>query len=167
MNDWIKWAGGACPVPIGTMVEVRFRDGEHLGPVPAGVSLPGITREANGNFWLNENMGGDIVAYRVVQPAAETTEPASGGGKLAGDHYYRVTVNDPISPEVKPYTAECADIIESLGMTFNEGEAFKALWRLAAARHGRGKAGNKPQYDADKVAHYGARVAAQTKRGAQ
>jgi len=89
----------------------------------------------------------------------------SGGGKLAGDHYYRVKVSDPISPEVNPYTAECADIIEALGMTFNEGEAFKALWRLAAGRQGRGKAGGKPQYDADKVAHYGARVAAQTRRG--
>lgn len=90
--------------------------------------------------------------------------PALNGGKLKGDHYYRVTVAEPISPEVQPYTAECADIIEALGMTFNEGEAFKALWRLAAARRGRAKPGTVPQYDADKVAHYGARVAAQTKR---
>lgn len=87
----------------------------------------------------------------------------SGGGKLSGDHYYRVRVGEPISPEVEPYTAECAGIIEALGMTFNEGEAFKALWRLAAARQGRGKAGNKPQYDADKAAHYGQRVAAHTR----
>lgn len=90
--------------------------------------------------------------------------PASGGGKLTGDHYYRVQVAEPMSPELQPYSAECADIIEALGMTFNEGEAFKALWRLAAGRQGRGKAGGKPQYDADKVAHYGARVAVQTKK---
>ncbi len=83
----------------------------------------------------------------------------SGGGKLSGDHYYRVQVPSPISPELVPYIAECADIIEALGMTFNEGETFKAVWRLAAARQGRGKAGGDPQYDADKVAHYGARVA--------
>ena len=84
------------------------------------------------------------------------------GGKLSGDHYYRVRVSTPIAPDVKAYTAECADIIEALGMTFNEGEAFKALWRLAAARQGRGKPGNKAQYDADKVAHYGERVRVQT-----
>jgi hypothetical protein len=90
--------------------------------------------------------------------------PPLTGGKLSGDHYYRVDVAEPISPELQPYSAECADIIEALGMTFNEGEAFKALWRLAAARQGRGKPGNRAQYDADKVAHYGARVAAQTKR---
>jgi hypothetical protein len=86
------------------------------------------------------------------------------GGKLAGNHYYRVEVADPISPELAPYSAECADIIEALGMTFNEGEAFKALWRLAAARKGRAKPGGSPQYDADKAAHYGTRVAVQTKR---
>lgn len=88
------------------------------------------------------------------------------GGKLAGDHYYRVHVADPISPELAPYSAECADIIEALDMTFNEGEAFKAIWRLAAARQGRGKPGNKAQYDADKASHYGGRIAVQTKRGA-
>jgi hypothetical protein len=92
-------------------------------------------------------------------------EHPTGGGKLTGDHYYRVHVDEPIAPDVAPYTAECADIIEALGMTFNEGEAFKALWRLAAARQGRTKAGGKGlQYDADKAAHYGARVAVHTRR---
>jgi hypothetical protein len=84
----------------------------------------------------------------------------SGGGKLTGKHYYRVEVASPISPELQPYSAECADIIEALDMTFNEGECFKALWRLAAARQGRTKAGRgDSRYDADKVAHYGTRVA--------
>ncbi len=95
-------------------------------------------------------------------PEPPPVAPALNGGKLAGDHYYRVRVVKPISPEVQPYTAECADIIESLNMTFNEGEAFKALWRLAASRQGRGKPGNKAQDDADNVAHYGQRVAAHT-----
>lgn len=95
---------------------------------------------------------------------ATPIEQPSGGGKLSGDHYYRVRVAAPIAPDVTPYTAECADIIEALGMTFNEGEAFKAIWRLAAARQGRLKPGSKGlQYDADKVAHYGKRVAVQTK----
>lgn len=94
----------------------------------------------------------------------EEFDDASGGGKLKGDHYYRVEVKEPISPEVEPYIAECADIIEALNMTFNEGEAFKALWRLAASRQGRGKPGNKPEYDADKVAHYGLRTAVHTRR---
>lgn len=104
---------------------------------------------------------------RTVRQLPDACEFKSVGGKLSGNHYYRVQVTEPISPEVAPYSAECADIIEALGMTFNEGEAFKALWRLAAARQGRGKPGNTAQYDADKVAHYGARVAAQTKKEAR
>lgn len=101
-----------------------------------------------------------------AQAPAQTADTTLVGGKLTGDHYYRVVVNDPMSLDLQPYVAECADIIEALGMTFNEGEAFKALWRLAAARQGRGKPGNKPQYDADKAAHYGQRVAACERRKA-
>jgi hypothetical protein len=86
---------------------------------------------------------------------------ATGGGKLQGAHYYQVTVAEPINTELESYTAECADIIEALNMTFNEGEAFKAIWRGAAARQGRVKPnGQPPEYDADKAAHYGARIAA-------
>lgn len=97
--------------------------------------------------------------------AAEECKPSIlNGGKLSGDHYYIIEVKEPCSKELPPYVAECADIIEALGMTFNEGEAFKAIWRLAASRQGRGKPGNKAQYDADKSAHYGARIAAQTRR---
>ncbi len=99
----------------------------------------------------------------IASVAEEMAKPASGGAKLKGNHYYRVDVSHPISDEVQPYTAECADIIEALGMTFNEGEAFKALWRLAAGRT-LGLKKNDPQYDADKAAHYGARVAVQTAR---
>ena len=95
-----------------------------------------------------------------VDPGTEkTARQPSGGGALTGDHYYRVRVEAPVAPDLGAYVAECADIIEALGMTFNEGECFKALWRLAAARQGKAK-GTSAQYDADKVAHYGARVAA-------
>lgn len=128
--------------------------------------------------WTNEGVCGidfaDISPDDLIELIEDTSQAqplqvdntvASGGGKLTGNHYYRVQVGSPISAEVQPYVAECADIIEALNMTFNEGEAFKAIWRLAAARQGRGKAGNKPEYDADKAAHYGERIAAQTRKG--
>jgi hypothetical protein len=89
---------------------------------------------------------------------------------LQGDHYYLAPVPEPLNPERHPYVAECGDIIEALDMTFAEGEAFKALWRGAAARQGRAK-GTDPVYDADKVKHFGTRVAAhiraRIKRGAK
>ena len=93
-------------------------------------------------------------------------EHPTGGGKLTGDHYYRVHVDEPIAPDVAPYTAECADIIEALGMTFAEGEAFKAIWRRAAARtFGPTKKGyTDGLYDAEKVAFYGQRMVAMERR---
>ena len=105
-------------------------------------------------------------AYRESPPPFQGPVGSTGGAKLKGNHYYRVTVGDPMSDELGPYTAECADIIEALGMTFNEGEAFKAIWRLAAGRT-LGLKKNDPQYDADKAAHYGGRVAVQVARNAK
>lgn len=185
MSDWIEWNGGECPVPLGSVVEVKIRSGDVFERVASCIYWK--------NFSHPDDSGDDVIAYRIfkedpeaIQGFSSQVEQAvsiaqikgdagfcdpwptidfneSGGGKLSGDHYYRVNVSKPIAPDVAPYTAECADIIEALNMTFNEGEAFKALWRLAASRQGRVKDGSKGmQYDADKVAHYGARVAVQT-----
>lgn len=96
------------------------------------------------------------------RPEAPAIAAPTGGKQPGLASYYHVHIDAPMS-DVGAYTAECGDIIEALDMTFNEGEAFKALWRLAAMRQGRAKPGGSPIYDADKVAHYGARVAAHTR----
>ena len=76
----------------------------------------------------------------------------------ADGKYYEVDIAHPKSG--KPYRAECQDIIEALGMDFNEGNAFKALWRRCAARAlGKVKKGNEdPLYDAQKIEFYGNRI---------
>lgn len=79
-------------------------------------------------------------------------EPKLTGGKV---NYYLAQIKHPRREEQSPYQAECEDIIEALGMTFDEGCAFKALWRTAAARLGNGKPGHKAVYDMEKVVHYG------------
>ena len=80
--------------------------------------------------------------------------------KLSGgfNNYYLVKVKHPQRENQEPYMAECEDIIQALGMTFDEGCAFKALWRSAAARMGNGKPGNKAVYDAEKLVHYSNRI---------
>ncbi|MBB6253038.1 hypothetical protein [Nitrospirillum iridis] len=87
------------------------------------------------------------------------SKPLTGGSS----DYYKVPIAHPATPGVAPYTAECLDIIEALDMTFAEGNAFKAIWRLAAARMGNGKPGNTALYDAEKVEFFGARMVAQAK----
>jgi hypothetical protein len=75
--------------------------------------------------------------------------------------YYLVDVSNPNQSQIA-YQAECGDIIEALSMTFNEGCAFKAIWRTAAERTlGKAKAGGDAVYDAQKVRFYGARMEAQ------
>lgn len=75
--------------------------------------------------------------------------------------YYLVDIKNPNQGRVA-YQAECGDIIEALGMTFNEGCAFKAIWRIAAARTlGKAKEGGDALYDAQKVWFYGARMEAE------
>jgi hypothetical protein len=73
------------------------------------------------------------------------------GGKT---NYYLVKVTHPQRKEQPPYQAECEDIIRALGMTFDEGCEFKAIWRTASARLGNGKPGQAAEYDAEKRVHY-------------
>jgi hypothetical protein len=78
--------------------------------------------------------------------------------------YYTVAIKQPTTPGSPPYNAECNDIIEALGMNFAEGNAFKALWRMAAARMGKQKEGYKDGvYDAEKVVFFGQRLVEQYK----
>lgn len=74
------------------------------------------------------------------------------------NNYYLVEVKHPQRENQEPYMAECEDIIQALGMTFDEGCAFKALWRNAAARMGNGKPGNTPIYEMEKLVHYSNRI---------
>lgn len=73
--------------------------------------------------------------------------------------YYKLHIAHPIH-YLTPYNCECGDIIEALNMDFNEGEAFKAIWRKAAARLNMQKQGQTAQYDAEKIKYFGARILA-------
>lgn len=86
----------------------------------------------------------------------KTNDEYTGGSTT----YYQVDITHPINEQAQPYTAECQDIIDALGMTFNEGNAFKALWRRCAARTlGKSKRGyTDGLYDAEKVVFYGERM---------
>ena len=78
------------------------------------------------------------------------------GGKVG---YYEVEVKHPTREGREPYIAECNDIIEALGLSFAEGEAFKAIWRKGAARIKPGKRGHDSGlYDAEKARFYGTRM---------
>lgn len=65
--------------------------------------------------------------------------------------YYDITLADG-------RRVSCNDVIDALGMSFNRGEAFKALWRMGR------KPGTPAIYDAEKVGYYGQRELERLKR---
>jgi hypothetical protein len=98
----------------------------------------------------------------TLQVTQESPEPEYTGGSV---NYYKCFVASPTTLDL-PYHAECNDIIESLGMTFAEGNAFKAIWRRCAARtYGSKKKGyDNGLYDAEKVVFFGERMVEQSKQ---
>lgn len=90
----------------------------------------------------------------------KTTGQYNGENSGGDVNYYLCPVPNP--KRLKPYEAECEDIIEALEMNFAEGSAFKAIWRSCAERAlGRKKVGNTAIRDAEKVIYYGKRMYAQ------
>ena len=63
--DWIDWPGGECPVPTGTLVDVRYRNGEENHHIGAGISFA--------EDWNNDGSPLDIIAYRLHK-SQEVTE---------------------------------------------------------------------------------------------
>lgn len=92
MSEWIPWSGGPRPVERDTIVEVKLRDAPN----------PDRAEEWS---WRHLGSSEDIVAYRVVQDTAVSTEreqpeivdkPASLSHQVGGDHYKRLGDYQPI-----------------------------------------------------------------------
>lgn len=67
-TDWIEWAGGECPVPPMTMVQMKIRGDDVISsPTPAGFWSLVV------DWWKHEESPAfgntrDIIAYRIVKP---------------------------------------------------------------------------------------------------
>ena len=62
MTDWIEWRGGACPVPLATTVEVRYRGGVQVRDFAAYF------------LWGAIDSFSQIIAYRVVVQAPKAKD---------------------------------------------------------------------------------------------
>lgn len=74
-EGWIDWPGGECPVPCGTMVDVKHRCGavsenQQAWPKHRKKSDVMVNPLSNAGqaFWRHENSVMDIIAYRLHQP---------------------------------------------------------------------------------------------------
>ena len=114
-----------------------------------------------------------VSAYEWAVPIYEMTKEVTKEKKLTGgsSSYYTVYIKNPVSEGKElengiqePYVAECYDICKALGMTIDEFNIFKAIWRSAAARQGNGKPGAKALYDAEKMVFFSTENLASVKR---
>lgn len=73
-DGYTYWEGGECPVPKGTLVDVKYRDGVCVRSVPAGVSDVETQRYAYN--WSDFDGPGAIVAYKLSekQPTVEASK---------------------------------------------------------------------------------------------
>ena len=94
--------------------------------------------------------------YMIAEKKTESEDKAeTPSGGL--NNYWLVDVKKP-QRGGEPYQAEADDIIFALNMTFDEGEAFKAIWRTCTARLGYGKKDNTALYNAQKLVHRSKRI---------
>ncbi len=70
-DGWIKWHGGECPVPKGTLIDVRFRDGGTLD-----------IADVLDWRWSHKGWDEDIVAYRICEPAEPPAPDTSAENAL-------------------------------------------------------------------------------------
>jgi len=93
----------------------------------------------------------------IPHAPADTPHSVENSGSHCG--YYHCPVTRPQNPnQTEPYIANCEDIIQALGLTFDEGCEFKSIWRRGRGRQGFLKAESTPVRDARKAVHYAQRV---------
>lgn len=114
-----------------------------------------ITDDLELNGGPLERLKGSVVAGKP--------EKIHTGGSSS---YYTVAIEHPQKEGKEPYEAECIDVMRALNMTVDEVNAFKAIWRTAAARTlGLEKKGNNFLYDAQKVEFAGQNMVREYSRG--
>ena len=130
---------------------INFVDAEYL------IDAFTWDRTRQGGIFWNSVDGGEYdknMAHKPVPEVVEEPVPEYTGGSSS---YYKVDVSNPVSAG-DPYTVECQDVIEALDMSFSEGNIFKAIWRICAAKKGKAKKGYEDSvYDLEKIIFFAQR----------
>lgn len=99
-NDgWIEWGGGERPVPVGTLVDVKWRDGRIDDGLPAGVRHSLGREKRHALDWGSDGVSCDIIAYRLhkLQEATEADDE-SDLNECIGQDVTQVWSGDGLPP---------------------------------------------------------------------
>ena len=111
-NNWIEWKGGECPVEAGTLVDVRYRDGEENLHVEASVpaTQSGSMKSRSAKNWSHLFFSSDIVAYRLHQP--EIKRLIAKRDKQAEKVKRQTAKLDRLNEEIKQAIAQLENKVE-------------------------------------------------------
>ena len=73
-DGWIEWNGGECPVELGTIVDVKYRDG-HIQLQCRAKDFRDSELYAT-TYWGSSGGSADIIAYRLHKPEQAEANPA-------------------------------------------------------------------------------------------
>lgn len=152
MTEWIENTSGECPVPKGTHIDVKYRDGEVLNNVPALTSFAG--RNTQCAFWELDGCSNDITEWRL-HDFAKTLDDALGQqnatyfaeafdamteAQWEGTYKYPETTYEPL-PVQLPQGALVASIFNTLYpepcvLREVHVEALKTIMKLVEERGG-------------------------------
>lgn len=122
-NGWIDWQGGECPVDSDAIVEVKYRK-----PSPLH-----FNNDRAGDFtWSHDGSGGDIIAYRIVNPheAQPAGIVAPRDTAILNDAQLEADLNDCIGQpqeDIKTIRAEMLAVLNDTRLTMNLRAAMKLV----------------------------------------
>lgn len=68
-KQFFEWYGGPCPIPKGTLVDVKYRSGATEYSLPALEDIPSDSGlNARNCFWFHNAHQQDIIAWRLHEP---------------------------------------------------------------------------------------------------
>lgn len=123
VDGWVDWPGGECPVPCGTMVDVKHRDGCVYKNVPALGS--------KNRVWDHGNNQGDIIAYRLHKPHDATTRAndymlPQDFGAVADEADLNDCIGQP-QEDIKAIRAEMLEVLDGTGLEVKLRTAMKLV----------------------------------------
>ena len=153
-SEWIEWKGGECPLPKGTICDVRLRRGDVLVGVKANIATGG-SPSAHQAYWDKDNLGSDIIAYRYkLQKETLTPEQEVDAHKEQGlmtlestdeeeeawqamEEKQRHTSDGSTASyyELPPGCTELQHLISYRNLNAQDGEIFRAIYRKGLASH--------------------------------
>jgi hypothetical protein len=139
-DGWIPWTGGECPVLDGTLVDVRYRDGQVEQRLRANENINGYVRDAGLSFWLNDSQSNDIIAYRLsdecILPAPTRPAPPMPDVKPTKVEQKDTNPKDSIGIRKAPLSVLPMSVVAEVGTAMLEGACKygRHNWRAMGVR---------------------------------